>query len=338
MIEALKKQGFRNFVIKCVIYVLIFILLQVVISNFISDMAFFKTYLEIPRDFYIEAPMIRLYMMNALIFGLVAFILRSYHKIKNISNFKFKNHQYIFLGLAIFFFTAHYLLKFLINQNTDFFLQNATFWAIIKYSLNVLFAIALGLGIFGLDFIKHIFKEYKKEILFFIIICVSFFILMRLVQDSWTFFSSTISNMLHWIFKIFFEDVTYKPFVATTSTSGGGPLLGIGNFKAIVGKSCSGIDSFLLFTSLYVLMFIMDYKRLKKPIAIILFFVGAIGMFLTNALRILLLFIVGAFYDAKFAVGMFHTNAGWVLFIAYFFIFWWIASKYIYKNEKKKKD
>jgi exosortase/archaeosortase family protein len=111
---------------------------------------------------------------------------------------------------------------------------------------------------------------------------------------------------------------------------GGGPLLGINNFRAIVGKSCSGIDSFLLFTSLYTLIFILDYKRLKKKLAILLYFLGIVGMFFVNILRIFLLFIIGAYIDAKFAVGLFHTNAGWVLFLGYFFIYWIIVSKYIY--------
>ena len=82
------------------------------------------------------------------------------------------------------------------------------------------------------------------------------------------------------------------------------------------------------------MIFILDYKRLKKKVAIPLYFVGIIGMFLTNIIRILLLFIVGAYWSPKFAVGMFHSNVGWILFIAYFAIFWWIASKYVYKKKK----
>jgi exosortase/archaeosortase family protein len=133
----------------------------------------------------------------------------------------------------------------------------------------------------------------------------------------------------------------------------GGPLIGIGTFSAIIGKPCSGIDSLLLFTALYSLMLILDWKRMNKAKAIAFF---AIGMFITNILRIFVLFLVGAHYSPKLVVGLFHlafspttfsgnhksdnprrsrdylyTNLGWILFIAYFAVFWIIAQRYIYR-------
>jgi exosortase/archaeosortase family protein len=83
---------------------------------------------------------------------------------------------------------------------------------------------------------------------------------------------------------------------------------------------------------------VLDFKRLRKTWAIFLFFVGAVGMFLTNLLRIFLLFIVGVYISPSFAVGMFHTNVGWILFIIYFFIYWWIVSKVIYKKHLKPRQ
>jgi exosortase/archaeosortase family protein len=130
--------------------------------------------------------------------------------------------------------------------------------------------------------------------------------------------------------------VELTPFVPIASMSeGGGPSLRLGEFSAIIGKPCSGIDSLLLFTSLFTLIFILDHKNLKKGLSIYFFFVGAIGMFITNALRILVLFLVGNYISAELAIGLFHTNVGWILFIAYFGLFWWIASKFVYKNQKK---
>jgi exosortase/archaeosortase family protein len=58
-------------------------------------------------------------------------------------------------------------------------------------------------------------------------------------------------------------------------------------------------------------------------------------MFITNILRIFLLFLIGAHYSPKLAVGLFHTNLGWILFIVYFGIFWIIAQRFIYKKSAK---
>jgi exosortase/archaeosortase family protein len=329
-----KNKNFRNFIIKTTAFLAIGMAVQFFIGIFFRNTYLFKTYLTIPKAFSLEAPNIRNILINALLFGLITFIIISYEKLLKIKSFKFKKHQIFFAILAIAFVISQYVLKYLINQNTTYFLQAVTFWGIIKILIIALFVISLTLAVFGLDFFKYFIKEYKKEIGMFILLSAAFFTLMLLVQNLWTYFSSFISNLLYHIFSLFFQDVTYKPFVSSfTMSEGGGPLLGIGNFKAIVGKPCSGIDSFLLFTSLYSLIFILDYKKLKKGLAITLFFVGAIGMFLTNLIRILLLFIVGAYIDANFAIGMFHSNIGWILFIIYFFIFWWIASKYVYKEK-----
>jgi exosortase/archaeosortase family protein len=337
MINPLKNKGFRNMFIKGIVFIAIVVLLQYIIKLFLVDSNLFAEFLDIPEQFQIGKGIISISITNAIIFGLIVFIILTYKKIFLVKDYKIKANQLWFIVLSICFFIAHYVFKFMINRNLEFFMQAPLFWGIIKIVIQLLFAGALFLGIFGLEFTKYLFTTYKKQIIITSIVTIVFFLLMMLVQNLWTYFSTIISEILNNIFRIFFDNVTYKPFVSSfTMTEGGGPLLGINNFRAIVGKPCSGIDSFLLFTSLYALIFILDYKKIKKPLATGLFFLGIIGMFLTNVLRILLLFIVGAYVDAKFAIGLFHTNAGWILFILYFFLYWGIVSKYIYKKDVEK--
>jgi len=338
MINPFKNKGFRNLIYKGLIVIILIIIIQEIINSTLFNSALFNKYLDTPSAFQIGKGIIALSIENAIIFGFVVFLILTYKRIFEIKLFRFQWKQSWFFVLTLFFIALHYLLKYLINRNIDFFSQAVLLWAIVKVLVQIFAGMALFLGVFGLDFTKYFIKEYKKEIILVGIITVCFFILMLIVQNLWTVFSSVISKILFWIFSLFFKDVTYQPYVISfTMSEGGGPMLGIGSFKAIVGKPCSGIDSFLLFTSLYTLIYILDYKRLKKGLAVGMYFAGVIGMFLVNALRILLLFIVGAYIDAKFAIGMFHTNVGWILFIIYFFIYWWIVSKKIYKRELVKK-
>jgi exosortase/archaeosortase family protein len=331
-----KNQGFRNMIIKGAIFISLVVIIQELLSWFLLKSEFFNKYLDIPQQFQIGKGIISISIVNALIFGIVVFFMFTYKELFNINNFKTKKNQIWFVMLSMFFLTLHYYYKFLINRNLDFFSQLPLLWAIVKIFIQLLFAGTLFIGIFGLEFTKHVVKRFKKQIILTAIIIVCFFVLLILVQNLWTYFSSVISEILYRIFSLFFDNVTYKPFVSSfTMAEGGGPLLGINNFRAIVGKACSGIDSLLLFTSLYSIIFILDYKRLKKTLAIGLFFVGVVGIFFTNILRIFLLFIVGTYIDPKFAINMFHTNVGWVLFISYFFIFWVIASKFIYNKSTK---
>lgn len=339
MEKILKSKGLKSFILKMVLFVVIGISISLFIYLYFNHTQFSKTHLTIPKEFIIEAPNSKTTIINAIFFGFVALIIISYKKMLKIKYSSFDKKQIIFIILTIIVLFLKYYYAYLLNIYSDFFLQMPLFWGIVKITFIILFVLFLGLSIFSLNFVKNFIKDFKKEIIISLIISLGFYSLMFIVQNLWSYFSSIISNILYHIFSLFFDNVTYKPFVTSfTMAEGGGPLLGINNFKAIVGKPCSGIDSFLLFTSLYTLIFILDYKKLKKGLAIVLFFVGAIGMFLTNLMRILLLFIVGAYIDAKFAVGMFHSNIGWILFIIYFFIFWWIASKYVYKEKRKKNE
>jgi len=42
--------------------------------------------------------------------------------------------------------------------------------------------------------------------------------------------------------------------------------------------------------------------------------------------------LVGIHISPEIAVGFFHTNAGWVLFILYFLAYYWLIKRWIYKK------
>ena len=333
MITIFKNKGFRNFIIRTVIFVALVLLIMLGIQFVLRSTQFYKVYLTIPKEFYLDNVTIRLNFTNSLLFTIVAFIIMSYNDLIKFKKYKIKHHQILFGVLAFLVLVGQYLFIFIINQDTKYFLQSPILWGLIKIIISILFIVLLGISIYGLDLLKQFFKEFKQKIILAIILFLVFFAILFIIQNLWTLFSALISTILHNIFLLFFTDVTYKPYVISfTMLEGGGPLIGINNFSAIIGKPCSGIDSFLLFTSLYALIMILDYKKLKKGWTFTMFFIGIIGMFITNIIRIFLLYLVGVYISPSFAVGMFHTNVGWILFIIYFFIFWWIVSKYIYKK------
>jgi exosortase/archaeosortase family protein len=336
MINPFKNKGFRAFVWKGAISVFIIFLVQYLTQKFLTSTALFREHLDIPQAFQLGKGVIFLSIMNSIIFGLVVFVILSRKSILDMKHSKFEAKQMLWFLLSAFFVILHFYLKYLINSNLEFFSHMPLFWAIVKVFIQVLFAITVIIGVYGFVFVKNFINKYRKEIAITLIVTVLFFILMMLVQNLWTLFSGALSKILFWIFSIFFDNVTYKPHVVSfTMEEGGGPLLGINNFRAIVGKPCSGIDSFLLFTSLYALIVLLDHKKIHKVKALWVYVIGIVGMFLTNVLRIMLLFIVGAYVDPDLAIGLFHTNAGWILFIGYFFIFWSMVSRYIYKGGNK---
>ena len=94
------------------------------------------------------------------------------------------------------------------------------------------------------------------------------------------------------------------------------------NFSVGVAKTCSGIDSVLLFTGLYLGILAWDWGILDKRKAFGMYFVGVFGAFALNIVRIFLLILIGFFVSRDFALHSFHTNASSLLFIIYFGVFW----------------
>ncbi|MBN2368370.1 archaeosortase/exosortase family protein [Candidatus Woesearchaeota archaeon] len=329
----LKSKGLRSFLIKTVIFLAIGMSVALFIQVYFRYTPFFKEYLTIPKVFTLEPPNFRTNLINSLILGFIAFIIVSHKKLKKLKDFPFEKNQVLFALLPIVFLILQYASKYMIAQNLDFFLQMPKLWALLRVLINLGFIASLALAVYGYDFLKYFIKEYIREIIIFLSLSIGFLVFTLAFQNLWHVFSSIISEILYWFFRLFFEDVTYTRYVpSATMSEGGGPLLGIASFSAIIGKPCSGIDSFLFFTAVYILIIAVDHKRLKPIPSIIGYPLGALGMFFTNMIRILLLYIIGAYVNPEFALGLFHSNIGWILFIIYFYIFFSIARKFIYKR------
>ena len=112
-----------------------------------------------------------------------------------------------------------------------------------------------------------------------------------------------------------------------------GPILGVEGFYVGISKVCSGIDSLLYFISLFAIIIVTNWKFINKNRMLILLVAGAIGTFFVNILRVFLLVIIAVKFSPKFAVDVFHTNAGWMFFLAYFIILWHFGRKWVMPNE-----
>lgn len=91
-------------------------------------------------------------------------------------------------------------------------------------------------------------------------------------------------------------------------------IMGSGDFFVKVGKSCAGFEGVALstgFVSLYLWLF---RDTLRFPRALILYPFGICVSFLLNIFRISVLLIIGFEGYPEFAVGGFHSHAGWLMF------------------------
>ncbi|HEX8026885.1 MAG TPA: exosortase E/protease, VPEID-CTERM system, partial [Vicinamibacterales bacterium] len=91
-------------------------------------------------------------------------------------------------------------------------------------------------------------------------------------------------------------------------------ILGTRRFRVNIAATCSGLEGVglvLAFLGLYLWLF---RRELRFPAALVLLPIGAVSNWLLNALRIVLLIVIGSSGWRDIALGGFHSQAGWLTF------------------------
>lgn len=93
-------------------------------------------------------------------------------------------------------------------------------------------------------------------------------------------------------------------------------ILGVGAFRVIVSKYCSGLEGLALFGLFFASFMTLLRARLRIARAVWLLPAGMLVVWSLNAVRIAALVALGAFHDPQLAVDAFHTHAGWPPLVA----------------------
>jgi len=93
-------------------------------------------------------------------------------------------------------------------------------------------------------------------------------------------------------------------------------IIGTPTFKVAIAPQCSGYEGvglLLAFLTIYLWLF---RRELRFPGALVLLPLGAAAIWLVNALRIVVLIVIGTSGWPAIALGGFHSQAGWLAFNA----------------------
>lgn len=180
-----------------------------------------------------------------------------------------------------------------------------------------------GLGCLGLENIKRIWAAYRSEIINSLVIGVSFYVFLQLVYLLWQPLASIVMVSVQALLSFSGVEATILP----------PHTLMFDKFGITIAEFCSGVESIALFTGLYAIMGLLDWKRLNKKRYFIVFPVALLGLCLFNILRVYSLIMAGYFINPEIAFSLFHTYAGMVFFILYSAVFWMIAYKYLLGNK-----
>ncbi|QGZ95477.1 exosortase E/protease, VPEID-CTERM system [Terricaulis silvestris] len=125
-------------------------------------------------------------------------------------------------------------------------------------------------------------------------------------RNSWHDLSAATLYTSHWLLQL------YEPsaFIDVPNR-----MLGALDFRVIIGAPCSGYEGVGLvlgMMSFYIFAFRRD---LRFPHVLVLLPLGALTIWVLNAVRLTLLVSMGAHVSPEVAINGFHSQAGWVFFL-----------------------
>jgi exosortase E/protease (VPEID-CTERM system) len=139
-------------------------------------------------------------------------------------------------------------------------------------------------------------------------------------QEFWKPMADVTFRVVSWTVHVFYGQVIVNPSLLEVGTP---------TFQVIISPACSGYEGIGLlvgFLSIYLWLF---RKELRFPLALLLLPVGALTIWLVNALRIVAMIAIGTSGWPKVAAGGFHSQAGWIAFNAIAIGFVAISSRFV---------
>lgn len=323
--KIVKKKGFQQFLFRVAIFVVLLAVFSFFGINYTKEIGITnQASAFLNYNIGISQPIECIKTGSNCIFSLLTiliFVLITRSRFWNIKTFAFKTKEAITGSLMfVIAFILLVLFRLYLQSNTE--LISAFYWPllIVKYLLPILMVIGLAIAAFGAELIKYFFMQFKLELLVSVLSAYFYLSIYGLLREYWQIFAESAIKIL----------ILIMPLLGFHA-AGNANNLTVNNITLNIGQPCSGIESMSLFLFLYAVIIFIDWKEIKNWKALVLLPIGVVGMYLTNVLRIGMLFAVGARWGVQFAVGAFHSNIGWILFVLYFVGFQYITYNWIRK-------
>lgn len=101
-----------------------------------------------------------------------------------------------------------------------------------------------------------------------------------------------------------------------------------------ISTGCAGLYSTTIFLSAFI-AFVLVFERLPPKTTAIVLAIGLIVAYLGNLLRMILIVVIG-YYNGMDALTWAHKNIGWMIFLSWSAIFWYLVMRYADKHARMK--
>lgn len=258
---------------------------------------------------------------KAAIFGIIAFVLLARHNKRRVTLEPWNSR------LAMWFVVAVVFLALAWTGVSGLLAGDRTLMNLgLAHGGLLLSIVLIAVGCFGINNLGVIWRKYKREIIKSVVIGVAFYFFLLAVYALWQPLASIVLSGVTGLLNMSGLPSMYVP----------PHTLVFDKFGITVAEFCSGIESIALFTGLYVIVGLLDWKRLNRSRYFIVFPLALLALFGLNILRVYALIMAGYYINAEIAFSLFHTYAGMVFFILYSIAFWGIFYKYLLNTSQKE--
>ena len=248
--------------------------------------------------------------VSFLLFSFVTIVLVLWPSRQNIL---FKWQQNSSDGLSLFFGLVNLTILVILiiytpelNRSTEFANQAPWSYFSMWFVGLLLTGLTLCLAIASLNFWSWLLRNYFVKILLAGAVALLIVLTTWLSQAVWHNLPNLTLELAYQILTGFESEV----FIDRTEF-----ILGAKDFVVRVGAPCSGYEGIGLITSFLTCYIFIYRSQLKFPHVFILFPFGIATIWILNAVRIALLIVIGANYSKEIAIGGFHSQAGWMMFL-----------------------
>jgi exosortase/archaeosortase family protein len=232
-------------------------------------------------------------------------------------------HLVMFGAISLFLYWLSFTVTYSYSAFVPLFVK-ALYIVIPPFTFAVA-SLCLALALFGPD----IFRREGRALIIGMLVGVPCVAVSLLLRQLWPFLSGTVT---------YANVLVLKLFGSAMAVYDSAPSLSLDGFTVIIGEACSGVDSVVMFTGVYLFISLLDWKVLDKKRLLWLFPLGLLGAFCMNIVRVASLMMIGAFYSPDFALSLFHENAGWIMFVFYTLGFWYFAYPFVRWKKRSKRS
>jgi len=200
-------------------------------------------------------------------------------------------------------------------------------------------SLLLGGMLIAYPFVVRNYKVEASFSLLFLALVVVFLVVPQAVTSAKSESANSIGN---W----YVNDMLVRPFAGMLNllgidASSSGSYVTIefrdGSFHTLgVSAYCAGLYSFSIFLASFF-SFVLVFERLPKRTLLVVLGLGLLIAYFGNLMRMVIIGVVG-YYRGMDSLLWAHENVGWIIFLGWSAVFWYLLLNYVSKRPDSGKD